>query len=88
MWCISVVTSFGFLALYRSGERHGPDMVGEEVSAFSVPLLTSFLIAALLFFDPQCRSSKWQFLARLKYAVASLIVGIVEVAIYSIWIVR
>jgi hypothetical protein len=41
LWLGLVVWAILHLVFYRSSAPHGPDMVGEEVSGFLVPLLIS-----------------------------------------------
>ncbi len=44
-WVGAVLWSVLSLALYRSSAGHGPDMVGEEVSQFLLPLVVATLLS-------------------------------------------
>src|SRR5262245_16400304 len=47
-WAAAVGWSFLSLALFRSHERHGPDMVGAEIAGFVLPLLVALILSVAL----------------------------------------
>lgn len=79
--------SIANLAFYRSNARHGPDMVGEEVFGFALPLMLALMVSvthiviAKLVMKGKTRQAILTLLAVLALA------GI-EIAVYSTIIVR
>jgi len=87
-WVIGIVISVSVLAFYRSDAGHGPDMVGQEVAAFVCPLLFSLacIVFAVVLSTLARRSIEWR---RVILGVIILIfLGIIEGAIYSLFVMR
>lgn len=77
LWVISLMLSIAALLFYRARPGHGPDVVANEVFAFTVPLLTAALISGLLFFiGPSSQEGDWSFL------LVTVAIGIIESVVY------
>ena len=81
-WTVLIIWSFASLAFYRSSAGHGPDMVGDEVFHFALPLVLALFVAiAACFAQPLFRLPKWLAL------VATITLAIIEVIVYSAFVV-
>ena len=79
--------SMASLAFYRSDAGHGPDMVGEEVLGFALPLLLALIVsvAYAIMGNLQMKSATRQAVLPVWTVLA---LAAVEIGIYSIIIVR
>lgn len=84
MLCFWSITS---LVIFRSDARHGPDMVGEEVFRFAVPLVLA-LMASLCHLFVALRVMKQATTTALFPLFAVLVLAAIEVGVYSAVIVR
>lgn len=83
-WAGAVLWSVLSLALFRSSAGHGPDMVGEEVSRFLLPLAVATVLSLGVANAHHPRSSFPGFSLLATTAAITLI----EVAVYCLAIVR
>jgi len=82
IWTGLVIWSLVSLFFYRSSAIHGPDVVGEEVFYFALPLVLALVVSIVASFkQPLLQLPKWAVLA-LTFALA-----ILEVAIYSVFVI-
>jgi hypothetical protein len=86
-WLASLVWGIVSLAFYRSSERHGPDMVGDEVSHFLVPIIVSLVIACAILVAPWDHPRPIQAHRYAPLAV-SFLAGIVSVVAYWCCVLR
>ncbi|WP_417389466.1 hypothetical protein [Gimesia sp.] len=82
--CVWSITS---LVIYRSDAGHGPDIVGEEVSRFAVPLVLA-LMASFCHLVVALRVMKQAITTALFPLFAVLVLAAIEVGIYIAVIVR
>lgn len=84
---IAIAWSLGSLIVFRSAELHGPDMVGQEVSGFVVPLMIALVIAGVSFFvlrgSPSHKPTWWN-----NTPFATIVIGAAEVFLYCTVVVR
>src|SRR6185503_19532178 len=87
LWMLLLGWGVASLLFYRSGANHGPDMVGDEVSRFLMPMLTSLGIAFGLRILPGPLPKPF---GSRKYAplLISALVGASAVAVYCAFVVR
>lgn len=83
IWVLLSVWSLASLLFFRSSAGHGPDMVGEEVFGFALPLVIALIVAVgMLFGTPVFQLPTWSAIA------ATVTLAIIEVIIYSLFVVR
>ena len=83
VWTVLTTWSLASLFFYRSSANHGPDMVGAEVFRFALPLVIALVVAiAACFTQPLLQLPKWTLL------LATITLAIIEVIIYSVFVVR
>lgn len=87
LWSIAIAWSLVSLIAYRSSEYHGPDMVGQEVSGFILPLLIALGIGIVVLFGSRTRdlhpTTRWA-----SAPLATIAIGICEVLVYCTFIMR
>lgn len=73
-WLLPLVLGVLSLLIYRSGATHGPDMVGDEVAHFLIPMLIALLLAIVVLFlrDPLPIEKYVPLLAVLSVAAISI----------------
>ena len=82
-WALLILWSFASLFFYRSSAGHGPDMAGDEVFHFALPLVIALVVAiAACFAQRPFRLPKWMAL------IATIVFAIIEVIVYSAFVVR
>lgn len=79
--------SMASLAFYRSDAGHGPDMAGEEVFGFALPLLLALIVsvAHAIMGKLQMKSTTRQAILPV---LAVLALATLEIGLYSVIIVR
>jgi hypothetical protein len=75
------------LVLYRSNAGHGPDMVGEEVLRFVLPLLLAAVTSVVHLVMVRSAIKRMTLQAFLPLLAVVILAG-VEIGIYSAYIVR
>jgi len=82
-WSALITWSFASLIFYRSPAGHGPDMVGDEVFCFALPLVIALVVAiATRISCSHDRIPKWTLL------LLTIVLAVIEIGVYCIFIVR
>ncbi len=82
-WTLLIVWSLISLVLFRSTAGHGPDVVGEEMSRFLVPLVAALAVATVYCFStPRRRRSRWS------PVFATVAIVVAEIVVYCALVMR
>ena len=86
-WLVLHGWSLYSLVTFRSTQLHGPDMVGEEVSGFAVPLVVAFAASMILLVIHRRGTSTAERLLRAT-PCATLIIAGLQIVAYFWFVIR
>ncbi len=86
-WLATLLWGIASLLLYRSDAQHGPDIVGEEVAHFLIPIVVSLLMAMGMVFLPGESPLPFE-CPKFLPLVISFTAGGVSVGVYLSFIMR